>query len=520
MDEKDERQELTDRFRREIRHGHDKAFFTESELVEIYDFANDNDDEYIMSEVLFHAASQYPHSEALTVRRAYHCYYTGMDGAFVLRVLNGVAPDNILANLLTLRISEPSGEEAEKELSRIIEPVDKFEDEEIIQLVDLAADLNCYDWLVANHEKIYNKLSYVPTYLYELSEVFYEKGDFDAAIKYLEELTNVEPFNPSFWNRLADAAGMKGDFEKALQSVEFSLAVKPDSQAARYLKAQALFALKRNPEEIVALIDESAIKDAIESGNTRPLQLLASTYSWLLKQNDKALDLLLMANEAYPADRDIINALMQLQIDDIPTRLQRFYKGHPESTGDDWLKWSQELSIPGANYGPLMVTHVLETYFATHLAEEGAEQMFLMLYLTRQFDKVIDYGMKLRDASETADDADATSDNKDAKKRSMTYTTALTFIMSLIRKGDLMQAVKTIQKELEYHPMLDTVTEALQLKGYRQSLFEILQFMTEHPNPRQSSIDKNDPLPPLIAKDLLSDPAKKSGRKRKDSGDK
>ncbi len=35
MDEKDERQELTDRFRREIRAGHDKAFFTEGELIEI-----------------------------------------------------------------------------------------------------------------------------------------------------------------------------------------------------------------------------------------------------------------------------------------------------------------------------------------------------------------------------------------------------------------------------------------------------------------------------------------------------
>lgn len=519
MDEKDERQELTDRFRREIRHGHDKAFFTESELVEIYDFANDNDDEYIMSEVLFHAASQYPHSEALTVRRAYHCYYTGMDGAFVLRVLNGVSPDNVLANLMTLRISEPSGDEAAKALSRIMEPVEKFEDEEIIQLVDLAADLNCYDWLTINHKTILSKLSYVPTYLYELGEVFYEKGDFDAAIRYLEELTNAEPFNPSFWNRLADAAGMKGDFEKALQSVEFSLAVKPDSQASRYLKAQALFALKRDPEEIVTLLDDNAIKDAIENGNTRPLQLLASTYSWLLKQNDKALDLLLMANETYPADRDIINALMQLQINDIQMRLKRFYEEHPESTGDDWLKWSQELSLPGSNYGPMMVAHVLETYFANHLTEDGAEQMFLMLYLTRQFDKVIDYALAISKPSEHTENPDSPSDASVSQQRSMTYTTALTLIMSLIRTGDMLQAVKTIKMELDYHPLLDTVPEALQLKGYRQSLFEILQFMTEHPNPRQSTIDKNDPLPPLIPKDLLTDPAKKTGRKLKDYND-
>lgn len=92
MDDRDERQELTDRFRHEIRDGHDRAFFTEGELVEIYDYANDNDDDYIMSEVLFHAASQYPHSEALTVRRAYNCYYAGMDGTVVLNILKKRRP--------------------------------------------------------------------------------------------------------------------------------------------------------------------------------------------------------------------------------------------------------------------------------------------------------------------------------------------------------------------------------------------------------------------------------------------
>lgn len=502
MDEKDERQELTDRFRHEIRAGHDKAFFTEGELVEIYDFANDNEDEYIMLEVLYHAAGHYPYSEALTVRRAFHAYYAGTDGNIVVRMLRHVPPENILANILTIRVKEPTGAEAIEDLDRILAPVEKFEDEEIIQLVDLAADLGCYDWLTANHQIILSKLTYVPTYLYELGEVFYENGDFDAAIKYLEELTNIDPFNPSFWNRLTDAAGMKGDFEKALQSVEFSLAIKPDNKAARYLKAQALFALKRDPEEIVRLIDDASIEDAIEIGNTRPLQLLASTYSWLLKQNDKALELLLKANDRYPADRDILNALMQLQIDDIPQRLDRFRDLHPEAEGDAWIKWSRDLAQPDANYGPIMVAHVLESYFRHHLTDVGAEQMFLMLYLTRQFDKVIEYGTTLREAlqdpaAEKATEAQSTQVNR------MTYTSALTLIMSLMRSGNMYETVMVIQDELKWHPTLDTVSEVLELRGYRQALFEILQFMTEHPNPRQSSIDRIDPLPPLVSKEQL-----------------
>ncbi len=502
MDEKDERQELTDRFRHEIRAGHDKAFFTEGELVEIYDFANDNEDEYIMLEVLYHAAGHYPYSEALTVRRAFHAYYAGTDGNIVVRMLRHVPPENILANILTIRVKEPTGAEAIEDLDRILAPVEKFEDEEIIQLVDLAADLGCYDWLTANHQTILGKLTYVPTYLYELGEVFYENGDFDAAIKYLEELTNIDPFNPSFWNRLTDAAGMKGDFEKALQSVEFSLAIKPDNNAARYLKAQALFALKRDPEEIVRLIDDASIEDAMEIGNTRPLQLLASTYSWLLKQNDKALELLLKANDRYPADRDILNALMQLQIDDIPQRLDRFRDLHPEAEGDAWIKWSRDLAQPDANYGPIMVAHVLESYFRHHLTDVGAEQMFLMLYLTRQFDKVIEYGTALREALQDPA-AEKGTEVQSTQVNRMTYTSALTLIMSLMRSGNLYETVMVIQDELKWHPTLDTVSEVLELRGYRQALFEILQFMTEHPNPRQSSIDRIDPLPPLVSKEQL-----------------
>lgn len=513
MDERDERQELTDRFRREIRDGHDNAFFTEGELVEIYDYANDNDDDYIMSEVLFHAASHYPDSEALTVRRAYNCYYSGMDTSVVLSILKHVSADNLLARMLSLRIKEAVGDKQQvsEELDSILASVEKFEDEEIIQLVDLASDLDCYEWLTANHRRILDKVTYVPTYLYELGEVFYEKGDFDNSIKYLEELTNIDPFNPSFWNRLTDAYGMKGDFEKALQSVEFSLAVKPDSRAARYLKAQALFALKRDPEEIVRLIDEDAVNEAMASGNTRPIQLLASTYSWLLKQNDKALEILLKANDAYPADRDIVNALMQLQIDDIEPRLERFCQLHPEAEGDAWIKWSRDMALPDANYSPVMMTAVLETYFKHHLTDVGAEQMFLMLYLTRQFDKVIDYGNALLEMLNDESAPAALSDTPQVSR--MTFTTALTYIMSLLRKGLVLETVNAIKRELSWHPSLDTVSEVLELRGFRQVLFDILTFMTDHPNPRQATIDRMDPLPPLISKDQL--PGFKPGKTKR-----
>lgn len=86
----------------------------------------------------------------------------------------------------------------------------------------------------------------------------------------------------------------------------------------------------------------------------------------------------------------------------------------------------------------------------------------------------------------------------------MSYTTVLSLVMSLLRRGHMFETVMIIQDELKWHPTLDTVSEVLELRGYRQALFEILKFMAAHPKPRQSSIDKIDPLPPLVSKEQLT----------------
>lgn len=74
--------------------------------------------------------------------------------------------------------------------------------------------------------------------------------------------------------------------------------------------------------------------------------------------------------------------------------------------------------------------------------------MFLMLYLTRQFDKVIDYGMELREILQSDDSNAENTDNGDRTGR-MSFTTALTLIMSLLRRGRDYDTVEVIKDELK-----------------------------------------------------------------------
>ncbi|MDE5650739.1 MAG: hypothetical protein K2I35_07000, partial [Duncaniella sp.] len=72
MDEDNDRQNLYDEFESEVvRHGNQEAYFDENDLIEIFDYASDLDNNIVKMEVLIYGAVHYPRSEALATRRAW-----------------------------------------------------------------------------------------------------------------------------------------------------------------------------------------------------------------------------------------------------------------------------------------------------------------------------------------------------------------------------------------------------------------------------------------------------------------
>ena len=166
----------------------DDAYFDEDDIIEIYDYANDMNDDFIKLEALFYGARMFPASEALRTRRDYLYYYLGNDGAVRL-LLERRKSQTTLSRLLALRARTDRKRSAVDELDAILRESEAFDDEEIIQFVTEAAAPETVGWLFDNIDRLKEKCSYLPTLYYELAGAAEDNGDYPRAIAMAEELT-------------------------------------------------------------------------------------------------------------------------------------------------------------------------------------------------------------------------------------------------------------------------------------------------------------------------------------------
>ena len=169
MDERNDRRDLYEEFESEVvKRGNTEAFFDESDLIEIFDYASDYDNFIVKMEVLLYGAVHYPKSEALATRRAW-LYYSFGDVEVTTEVNNRVSQRGVLNKLLSLRARNADlgmlPATIIEELEAILDSTDDFEDEEIIQFTDYAMEMHLEDWLKANRERIQSKWSYPQTVL-------------------------------------------------------------------------------------------------------------------------------------------------------------------------------------------------------------------------------------------------------------------------------------------------------------------------------------------------------------------
>lgn len=196
MEENNDRRDLYEEFESEVvRRGNTSAFFDETDLVEIFDYASDFDNYIVKMEVLLYGAVHYPNSEALATRRAW-MYYSFGDVETTTEVNERVSEKGILNKLLSLRAQNSDLTMPRKEmtdaLDEILESTSDFEDEEIIQFTDYAIEMHLEDWLAENKERIQAKCSYPQTFLYEFADRAEENEDLETAARLFEELTMLD----------------------------------------------------------------------------------------------------------------------------------------------------------------------------------------------------------------------------------------------------------------------------------------------------------------------------------------
>lgn len=481
----DDRKELLDRFLNDMRTNPSQAFYTEEELIEIFDYANDFDNDFARCEVLHFGASHYPDSDNLRVRRGFQYLYQGMDSAVIKQMLAPVSPDHLLGRLLNARLDNSIDLlDMNARLDELFASVGTFTDEEVIQFIDLAADTDSLDWIVANHDKILSKSSYKPTALYEMADVLNEAGRYEEASKLFEQLTEIEPFNVDFWNRLTETYGSSENYPKALESVDYALAIDPKHPHSKLLKARVLFSLQREPEEVVKLLSPIALDIAKSTGSILAVQILATTYSWLLKKDKKALELLQAANDILPTNEEILYGLILMHDPDILNRSLRLIQLSNELTPEDAsnliLRLTQE--NPG---NPALPAEVAYIYYMTNPDAAGIERMFSLLYMAKRYDDIIELW-----------DTAKNSATGELPKWFDNASASMATVMSLLRSKDkerreegervLAAALLNLRK--------DNLSDILRFKGMQDLAMKFFEFLGEHPNYRSASLDKIDPF--------------------------
>lgn len=226
-------EELYRRFRKSLTEPVAERFFDEDELADIYDYAGDLDDDYVQLEVLLCGARLYPESHQLAERKALLYLDTTDDESNTrTHAAENFLADNpdassILFDIARLEVNPPA--DAPSALEFLINQYDTFDDEEIIRFVDLAIDLGCYDWLVANIDRIAEKVPFKPSFYYEVAREADDRGDDSTLIRLADALIELEPFTATYWMMLLRGQTRSGKSDEARQTFDYAKALAGES---------------------------------------------------------------------------------------------------------------------------------------------------------------------------------------------------------------------------------------------------------------------------------------------------
>lgn len=476
-DEKNPREELYNRFRLSLARPVSERFFDEDELVEIYDYAGDVNDDYVQLEALFCGARLYPESTMLSERRALLYLDTSID--------DSDAPSPAAGEYLNdnADILSPIFDIARLEVNRPAEPVaalefllgqyDHFSDEEIIRFLDLASGLDCYDWVVANLERIRGKINFQPVLAYEMMHQADERLDDTMMAKFAEELIEHEPFAVNYWIMLFKAQARGGLENEARSTFDYARALGADDSEALLMLAESAYNFAPYLAKETFDILEGLKKDSPDEFIYVDCQC-----ALLAKSNDtrRAVALLRQFVDSHPAHPRAMRQLIGCNISDASEYIERFYsltggKGFDDETLVEMLG---VLSLNGA-------WHSVDAIFR-HREKAGViedygdvctwiEALFALGY----YDRVVDVFNKYKGSGETTAYIDAIT-RIPLKGTSATFA----FIVSLMKLGRQEDADEHITS---VRPFLEALmNEALMpVRMNIRSIFTLIDKIRRHP---------------------------------------
>lgn len=420
--------DLYDQFRQKLAlNDKSSLYFDEMDLIEIYDYANDNDDQYIKLETLLCGARLYPDSEPLAVRRAYYHYSNG-DNMAAAELVNLFRHGSALWDLLELKLENPSSERVVNRIKEILSNVSLLDDETVIQLVNVIEEYSLMAWALKYKKLIANKCEYPSTLYYELGTVADSIADFSNAAILFEDATMQEPFNIIFWECLAQTYYNNEDYDKAGNAIDYALAIESTSMRSLLLKAQIL--IEQNDNDEAAHILKSILNKNPQ--DTQASRILAMLYD-KTGQTDLAIDLILKMSKLYPNERIWVDCLLtESGANFNPDIIDAYHNSIEYNSEEQWIEWAYGY-FSSKKY--IQAIHILLCLYRHNELSKGYSMMYEVLYRMKRYNDIANDVIKLHTDNGTP---------KGGWKPEM----ILVAVFSLIRIGNIDFAMKIVNKVL------------------------------------------------------------------------
>lgn len=367
------------RFRQGVMDNDNSEFYDEDELLDIYDYAQDEGDEMVQLYVFLAGARLYPNSDFLDERKAFFLSAINDQSAQGMFERRG-RRDSALWNVLRLGLNcYPEGH-PESELADLLSADHTFSCEAIIRLIDTLHELNRDDLIAESLHLIEEKAENPSLLYYEAAETLYNNESYVQLARDLaEELTKREPFNPDNWILLSKVEFTIDHVDESIAAADYALAIDPSNINGRLVKGIAMVAVNDMRAEAISLL-QGVLAECPE--NAFASKALAEAYASCGK-NDAAI-------EVYHSfmERDEVNSYAILDIMRLhPSDAERHIELFDRYVGENERRWI-DIAVQLANSDLADEAVRLLSYFhAHHSLREGMEYFLSLLYRTGMFDE-------------------------------------------------------------------------------------------------------------------------------------
>lgn len=335
------------RFRQDVQGGAPIGYYELTELLDIYDYAQDEGDAMVEMFVFLTVARLYPDSHDFDERMAFFVSYLSQDSAKDMLNRQG-REETPLWNVLRMAVAcYPDGNPAPY-LEEILNKFDSFDSETLIKIIDLLRDMDRCDLLLHYFPEISKRAEDSKGFAFEVAEALKENDKFrEEARKLAEEVTRQEPFDIEAWLLLARIESGSQHPEEALAAVDYALAIDPQNFNARLTRGAILASMPDKHEDAIDILT-GILKE--EPDNIYALEKLAEAYS-LSGMKSEACEIFLHIIDAglKPVyNPDPYAAIIALEPDNLEVYLARML-GNSDITEYGWA----ERAIPLIEQGRL-----------------------------------------------------------------------------------------------------------------------------------------------------------------------